>query len=301
MTEETNEELIEEVEKPEVEGEDTPELQAEAQAEEDNAESAEEREAIRARRRQERHDKKEALRERDQSQKREIAARDHVITDLQSRLAAVEKRGQTTDVQEIDRAIKQSAEGYNYYKEQIALAAKAGDGVTLADATEKMIVSQRRYEDLMKVKNAAMQRSNQPAPFDPRVAQHAKAFVEKNKWYSPNSSDEDCVVLDDIDARMTKSGWNPTTPQYWQELETRAKKYLPHRFKTGTVSGQVRSPVAGSGRESAPSSSGGSSYKLSAERVQALKDSGKWENPETREKMIKYYKNYDKQQAAART
>ena len=272
----------------------------EAQAEEDNARSDEEREAIRERRREERHNKKVAQREREESMRRELSSRDHQINELNQRLAAVEKRGQQTDVTQIDQAIKQSADGYNYFKEQIAIAAKNGDGVTLADATEKMIVAQRRYEDLNKIKQQAIQNQQKPAPLDQQVVVHAKTWLERNKWYDPNGSDEDSEIASTIDRRLASEGWNPRTPQYWEELDARLKKRLPDRYKSATVrqNGSGRSPVAGSGRESAPSSNG-SSYKLSPERVQALKDSGKWNDPKERERMIQYYKSYDKQQSAA--
>ena len=270
----------------------------EAQAEEDGAADDEEREAIRARRREERHNKKEAQREREATLRRELASRDEIINNLSGRLSAVEKRGQTTDLGELDRALKQSADGYNYFKEQHALAVQNQNGPMASDAMEKMIVSQRRYEDLSKIKQQAAQQVNRPAPLDPRVVNHAKNWLDKNKWYDPNGGNEDSQLASDIDTRLAASGLNPATPQYWEELESRLKKYLPHRFKTVHNGAKGGSPVAGSGRESAPSAGTGS-FKLSQERVQALKDSGKWNDPAERERMIKYYKNYDKQRSAA--
>ena len=313
----TTEEKDSEIQNEEIENEQTQEGQTEAgasegteedaklntaaQAEEDNAETDEEREKIRERRRQERHDKKEAQREREASLKRELATRDHVINELNSRLAAVEKRGQATDVEAIDNAIKQSADGYNYYKEQHALAVQQQNGAVASDALEKMIVAQRRYEDLNRYKQSLTRRATQPTPADPRVVSHAKAWVEKNSWYDPQASDEDSEIASIIDKRVAAEGFNPATPQYWEELDARLKKRLPHRYNSGynkPQSSPSRSPVAGSGRESAPSA-GSSSFKLSPDRVQALKDSGKWNDPKERERMIQYYKNYDKQQSAA--
>ena len=308
-TEENQEELHDEVPENEEAVDESPEDDRQgkesvpSEAEEvEAAETDEERETIRARRRQERHDRKAAAKEREESLRREIASRDHIINDIQGRLNAMERKGQGADVAQIDSAIKQSADAYNYYKEQIAVAARNQDGVTLADATEKMIVSQRRYEDLTKMKNTVAQQATKPAPLDPRVASLAKNWLERNKWYNPTSADEDSLIAGDIDKRMSQSGWNPGTPQYWDELDSRLKKYLPHRYKAGYnknngSSAPTRSPVAGSGGPSAPSTNG-SSFKLSAERVEALKASGNWEDPAKREKMIQYYKNFDKQRTA---
>ena len=273
----------------------------ESQAEEDAAETDDEREKIRERRRQERHDKKEAQREREASLKRELATRDHVINELNSRLAAVEKRGAVDDSAAIDNAIKQSADGYNYYKEQHAIAVQQQNGSVATDALEKMIVAQRRYEDLNRHKQAMAQRSTQPTPADPRVVNNAKNWLKDNSWYDPQGGDEDSEYASIIDKRVLADGFNPATPQYWEELTSRLKNKLPHRYKTvynKSQSSPNRSPVAGSGRESAPSAGVGS-FKLSPERVQALKDSGKWNDPKERDRMIQYYKNYDKQQSAA--
>ena len=276
-------------------------LTATDQAEEDGAETDAEREEIRARRRQERHDRKEAQREREASMRRELAARDHELNDLRGRLAVIEKKSQAVDVSQVDQALKQAGDAYHYFKYQIAEAVQAQNGVVAADATEKMLVAQRRYEDLNRIKQSVAKQEAQPAPLDPRVADHAKSWLDRNKWYDPAGSDEDSYIAAQIDKRLAQEGWNPATPQYWGELDERLKaKNIGTRAKQSyNKPGAGRSPVAGSGRGSAPSAGSGS-YSLSADRVQALKDSGKWEDPKEREKMIQYYKNYDKQQSAAR-
>jgi hypothetical protein len=275
-------------------------LTLEEHAEEDGR-SDEEREKIRERRRQERHEKKEAQREREATMRRELAARDHELNDLKGRLAVMEKKSQAVDVSQVDQALKQAGDAYHYFKGQIAEAVQAQNGVVAADATEKMLVAQRRYEDLNRIKQSVAKQESQPAPLDPRVAAQAKAWLDKNKWYDPAGSDEDSYVAAQIDKRVAQEGWNPATPQYWEELDARLKaKNVGVRSKQGyNKSSSGKSPVAGSGRSSAPAAGGGS-YQLSAERVQALKDSGKWEDPTEREKMIKYYKNYDKSQSATR-
>lgn len=56
--------------------------------------------------------------------------------------------------------------------------------------------------------------------------------------------------------------------------------------------------VAGSGRDSGGSGKTGT-YKLSAERVQAMKDAGIWDNPEKRAEAVKRYREFDKQQTAS--
>ena len=119
--------------------------------------------------------------------------------------------------------------------------------------------------------------------------------MQKNTWYDPSGSDMDSDLVLKLDERLVSEGWNPTTPEYWEELDARVKKYIPHRAKTGynnpQAAGKPRVPVAGSSRDAGGGSKG--SYHLSAERVSALKDAGVWDNPEKRADAIKRFKQYD--------
>lgn len=266
-------------------------------AEDDAAESDDEREAIRARRREERQHKKQAQREREETLRRELAARDEIINELQSRVAVVERNHQGSEEAQIESAIKDSADAYNFFKQQIAVAAQNNDGAGIADATEKMILAQRRYEELNRVKTGYQQNKNKPQALDPRLVNHAKAWMERNSWYDPNGGDINSRMALEIDRDLSKEGWNPTTPQYWEELEARVKKQLPNTQRTVHNRQASRSVVSGSGRESAPTGNGGT-YKLSADRVAALKDAGMWDDPKARAEAIKRFKEHDKQQAA---
>ena len=100
-----------------------------------------------------------------------------------------------------------------------------------------------------------------------------------------------------IDDALSKSGFNPTTPQYWEELEARKKKYLPHRTNDGTLSKvrkeSRRSVVTGSGRESSSVASNGD-RTLSEGRKQALKDIGAWDDLKKRAEYLEEYRQHDK-------
>lgn len=273
----------------ELSGRSSEEAAEDADAEDDN-----EREAIRARRREERHAKKANQREREDSLRRELAARDQVINDLQSRVAVVERTNQGSEEAQIDHAINESANAYNHFKQQIANAAAVHDGAGMADATEKMILSQRRYEELNNVKKTYQQSKTKAQPLDARLVSNATAWMEKNKWYDPQGKDADSRQALAIDRELANEGWVPTTPQYWDELQARVNKQLPHKNKR-EYNNSNRSVVSGSGRESAPSGNGGT-YKLSAARVSAMKDAGAWDDPKERAAMIASFKKYDKEQ-----
>jgi len=267
-------------------------------AELDGANTDDEREAIRARRRQERHDKKQAIRDREDSYRRELASRDAVINDMKQRLDVIDQKSHGSEVAQLDAAIKQSAEAYHYFKGQIALGVQAQDGNAVAEAQEQMIIAQRKYEDFTNTKKAWQQNSQKTPPLDPRTAENGRKFIERNPWYANDNDSEDVDIAKAIDRRLHKDGWDPVTPQYWEELEKRLQKKLPHRYKK-VYSQEKEVPrdrpntVSGSDRESAPNGSV-SNFTLSSKRVQALKDAGMYNDRVLRDRMIKRYKEEDR-------
>ena len=259
-----------------------------------------EREAIRARRREERKNRKQHAKEREDTLKRELAARDAVINELRARQDAIEHRNTGSELAQLDTAKRNIAQAYNYYKDQIRVASEKGDGASVAEATEKMIQAQRKFDEIASTEAAFRQAKTAPQPLDPRLASHAQRWMSENRWYDPNARDQDSLVARTVDQRLAEEGWDPTTEAYWDELSARVKKYLPHRISDGKMNTQAKpkAVVAGSGRDSGGSGKTGT-YKLSAERVQAMKDAGIWDNPEKRAEAVKRYREFDKQQTAS--
>jgi hypothetical protein len=192
--------------------------------------------------------------------------------------------------------MRQTADAYQYFKGQVKEATDAADGLRMAEAMEKMQLAQRRFDELNNIKMSHMRQQRQPPPLDPRLVNQATAWMERNKWYDPTGQDEDSEVVLMLDKRLAREGFDPTTEAYWQELQRRVEKKLPHRRKSGNVGARPRSVVSGSGRESSGGNSAGG-FVLSAERVQAIKDSGAWDDPKRRSDMIKRFRDFDKQNA----
>lgn len=260
----------------------------------DNASDDDEREAIRERRRQERKHRKEAQRERVDTLRRELASRDAIINELRSKVEVIERRNTGSEVAQIENGKKQAAQAYNFFKDQIRVAGEAGNHAAVADATEKMIQAQRRFDELSRVETVFKQRQAAPQPLDPRLANHAQSWMEKNSWYDPSGQDQDSEIAMRIDQRLAQEGWDPTTKEYWDELSARVKKYLPHRVSGGKVGAVKPRSVVTGGRESG-NPSAGKTYKLSSERVNALKEAGLWDDPKKRAEAIKRFRSYDKE------
>jgi hypothetical protein len=183
-----------------------------------------------------------------------------------------------------------------FAKQKMAQAIADGNGELHASAQEMWFESRRQFEALDAVKRKATAQPRQrtiQAP-DPQLQRHASNWMENNQWYDPNGKDPDSKVALTIDQAMAEEGWNPKTPQYWEELDNRLQKYLPHRY-TGDANERPtqkrpRNFVTGSGRESASSSAiGKNQFALTREQVSAMKDAGMWDDPDKRAKMIRRY------------
>jgi hypothetical protein len=130
---------------------------------------------------------------------------------------------------------------------------------------------------------------------DPAVTQNAKLWMERNSWYDPQAKDMDSEIAQRLDKKLTDEGYDPSSPDYWEELDDRVAKYLPHRAESAPQRPTTQRPrMTGSGRESAPSGRA-NEFRLSPDRVAAIKEMGAWENPEQRAKMIKSYAKYDRE------
>lgn len=297
-TEEKEESQIEEKTEKEAPPESEEEEHQEPTSEEEELDAAEtdaEREAIRARRRLERQNKKQAAREREETLRRELASRDAIINELRSRVDQIDKRNNGSELAQLENAKTRVAQGYNFYKEQIRVATEAGNGAAVAEATERLIQSQRQYDELVNRERMLKSRQAAPQTLDPRMVNQAQSWMTRNSWYDPSAKDQDSEIVLKIDQRLAEEGWDPTTPQYWEELDSRVKKYLPHRVNRGKISNtKPRSVVTGSGRDTSAAGKPGT-YKLSAERVQALKDAGMWDDPDQRKEAIKRFREFDKQ------
>lgn len=260
-------------------------------------------EAIRAARRDKRKAKKMYQRE----QQREKDARYNQLVrqnqELMQRLQAVEQRTHGSELARIDKAIEDQQLRIQYAKMKIAEATQAQDGEAMSNAQDMLYEARRMSEQLdhLKKQAAAPQQAQAIAP-DRAVQRQAAAWMERNSWYDPGGKDEDSQIALVIDKRMASEGWSPADPDYWEELDNRLQKRLPHlyngeeRQERESPVRRPRSVVTGSGRENATSSGGSkTSFTLSPEQVKAMKDAGLWDDPDKRAKMIRRYATENRQ------
>ena len=214
--------------------------------------------------------------------------------ELMERLSVVERKTHSADLARIDKAIEDQELRLQYAKMKIAEAASASDGHAMAEAQEMMYEARRQMEALSNFKKAAVEpRQSQGNVPDPRLQRLAANWMEKNDWYDPNARDTDSKIAKQIDETLVSEGWDPTSPDYWNELDNRLHKYLPHKYNDSTdvrsSTKRPRSVVTSSGRESVNGSTNRNTFVLKPEQVRAMKDAGFWDDPDKRSKMIKRY------------
>lgn len=287
----------------------------------DGAANDEDRAAIRARRKRERMQRKQSQRERLDHLQRTAESLAQQNEQMRLQLNRLQNSDQAAQLAQLDTAIEDAAGAVNHYTAVLAEASAKNDGVAVAESVQKMLQARDRFTQLNGVKQQVTAAQNRPPAVDPVVARNAQDFHKRNQWYKgPQSTDTDSVVLTSLDTAVAREGFQPNTPAYWRELESRARKYLPHRFDggggadldaddgdAGAGAGGAdynsaerdrgpRSPVGGSSQRGNSGNKGGGAFQLSKERVAAMKEAGLWDNPEKRAKAIASYKSYDAQQ-----
>lgn len=140
-----------------------------------------------------------------------------------------------------------------------------------------------------------------PAELPATVRERVDAFTRKHTWYRLDGKDDDHKMMQALDQQVADAGYDPATSAYWDELEKRAARYLPHRFKTAAGNGAANGarqgpPVAGSGAASA-AASGKRVVKVTPERRKAMEEAGAWDDPAKRQKYLKAYEKYDREHA----
>jgi hypothetical protein len=261
--------------------------------------SDEEREAIREARREERKLKKELKKQRDLSAKNKITALERRNAELAERLAKVENTAVSYQFAQIDKAIEDEATRVEYAKMKLLQAAQTGDAASQIEYLEQLTDAKQRlkqaeYYKKQQLEHAKAPKENVPNQINTEVQQLATKWLKKNSWYDPQARDTDSRIAKVIDQELAADGWDPSDPEYWEELDNRLQNRLPHRYTSKGGSGK-RANASTSGRTAAVNSAKPGTITLSRDRVQAIKDAGAWDDVEKRNKMIRAYAQYDRQ------
>ncbi len=250
-----------------------------------------------ARRRDERKKRKERQKRAEQKNKEELEELRRHNAFLEKRLGSVESHTLNREARDVDQRMNAAHQRYEYAESAYADAVAKGDGRGAVLATRAKDEASVAYNTAKQIKerlssignDEAARTQQRPRGPDPEVAKKANEFIARHSWIDPTGkANADSDIARTLDMRLQSEGRNPRDDDYWSELETRLKKHLPHRFKEDT---SRKEPPTLSGGDR--SGSGKKTFFLSKARKDALIDSGDWDIPERRNKMIKSYAAYD--------
>ena len=248
--------------------------------------------AVREARRNRRRAKKDYIKRTNEEKDQRLGLLQRQNQELMERLSVVERKTHGADLARYEKAMEDEEYRLRYAQQKMQEATDNSDGVAFTKAQELWYDSRRKLEAMHNYKEQAAKASSQEsAPANPKLVRLANSWMERNSWYDPDAGDEDTQIAKVIDNRLVSEGWDPATPDYWEELDNRLQKRLPHRYTRNTDEPSRRSPrsvVTGSSRESSGSASG-NTFVLAPEQVRAMKDAGFWDDAQKRNKMIKRY------------
>lgn len=248
--------------------------------------------AVREARRNRRRAKKEYIKRTNEEKDQRLGLMQRQNQELQERLAVLERKTHGADMARYEKAMEDEEYRLRYAQQKMQQATDNSDGAAFTKAQELWYDSRRKLEAMNTYKEQVAKAGTQEtAPANPKLVRLANGWMERNSWYDPEAGDEDTQIAKVIDNRLVSEGWDPSTQDYWDELDNRLQKRLPHRYTRNTDEPSRRSPrsvVTGSSRESSGGASG-NQFVLAPEQVRAMKDAGFWDDPEKRSKMIKRY------------
>jgi len=225
--------------------------------------------------------------------------------EFKRRLSDVENRTRQTDVLRIDKNIEDTQVRLEYAKMKMAEAVSSNDGQAMVEAQDLLDEAKANLAQLAQIKKQVAQAprpeiNNIKLP-EPEVQRNAAQWINKNSWYKIDGTDRDSRITLKASEMLVEEGWDPKDPDYWDELDSRLQKSLPHRYNDSADSNStVRKPrnvVGSSGRE-ASAAYGGTNrtqFLLTPERVKAMKEAGAWDNPVRKAKMIENFVKFDRQ------
>lgn len=265
----------------------------------------EDREEIRRKRREEKAERAQRRKAAIERDKAELNFLRQQNEELMRRVQNVEKFTHSTNVATINSRIQDSLEEVRAAEHIIAQAVEAGNGADVAKAMRIRDEAMAKANQLQMYKKQVESKASQnlqPRPADPTKAPQAENmavklaadWVKMNSWYDPQTNDERSKKVLAIDQSLANEGYNPNSLEYWRELDRRVEAEGITRKKSSNGG-----PPIGSGRSDSSRSSRNEVY-ISPERKQAMIDAGVWEDPAARQRYLKAYAKWDRDNNSAR-
>lgn len=278
----------------------------------DQGSGTDDRERIRERRRLERKRQKQKQRERDERTQSFIKHLQRKLDRQQREINELKNRSTGHEAAQVDVHLSNARTYLARAQDVMKKALEEGDHESVIKAQDHIYEARKRVETLENLKKRTQSARPDAQSVDPEVVDNVRAFAGKHPWFNLRGGDEDSDIVKVIDRRLVAEGMDPALPEFWEELERRMAKRLPHRFKGRQDDGDDGDDDDGEAAESKTrvrvKTAGGSrtqgaqtrkvEFVLSRARKEAMIEAGIWDDPEARKKQIKTYMEYDRRNAS---
>jgi hypothetical protein len=151
---------------------------------------------------------------------------------------------------------------------------------------------------------------------DPALIDQVKSWSERNTWFDFGRRDEDSAIAGAIDDMLIRDGYDPRTTEYYDELDKRVARRLPHLAKKGGK-GNGEDHIDDVDDDDDPQDRGGqrkpggpkfriggqerplksNEVHISRDRKEAMQEAGVWDDPVLRKNYLKRYAEWDREHA----
>ena len=193
--------------------------------------SDEDREARRAARREKRKQQKAKRRQYAEEEQLLIRTLSESNARMMQQLEALTGRVHQSEGEKIEGAYNHWLRRRAQAQQAKARAIELGDGKGVIDADneiEKATAYARHFGRLREETESAARAEPEPASgMDPATADNVRTFADRFPWYDVQGRDRNSQVVLGIDAELAKEGYDPRRKDYWEELEARMAEVLP--------------------------------------------------------------------------
>jgi len=251
--------------------------------------------------------RQKAARERDKRELKFLRGRNE---EVERQLGELSRRQTQSEISQVDTRINQLDSAIRSADDVYAKAVSAGEGNDAAEAQRIRDTLKEQRDGLKTYKEQASTNEQTEDQVDPVLVENVRNWHGRNNWFDFRRQDEDSAIAGAIDDMLVRDGWDPKTPEYYDELDKRVARRLPHRAaggsdddgddeegkeeKTSKDLGGPRFRVGG--RERSLKSN---EVHISKARREAMEETGVWEDPILRKKYLKRYADWDLENANA--
>lgn len=268
-------------------------------------------EARRVERRSRRQRQKEA-RDRDQRELKFLRSRNEQV---ERQIGELTRRQVATETATIDQRIAQLDNAMRSADDVYAKAIDANEGKDAAEAMRIRDNLKDQRDGLQAYKDQSAAGAPTEEAVDPLLIENVKSWSERNTWFDFGRRDEDSAIAGAIDDMLIRDGYDPRTPEYYDELDKRVARRLPHLSqKRGKGDGNGADdldddddtpPGGGQRKPGGPKFRIGGQERplrpnevhISRERKEAMIEAGVWEDPVLRKNYLKRYAEWDREHA----